>query len=97
MQTYKMESINAALRWVRRCKGMGETSRSNLLTVLNSAQFRAAFHQSAVCRILIEYQLDPAGAPFPRRVLLEADDLSRTVAITGDRGAWILGYVGVIR
>ncbi len=97
MQTYKTESINAAICWVGQCKGLSETSRSNLVTVLNSAQFRAALHQSDGSQIVIEYQQDPASDRLPRRVLLEMEGLRGKVAITSDRGAWILSCTGVIR
>ncbi|MGI9148417.1 MAG: hypothetical protein ACR2IK_18020 [Chloroflexota bacterium] len=97
MQTYKTESINAAIRWVGQCKGLSETSRSNLVTVLNSAQFRAALHRRDGSQIVIEYQQDLASDRLPRRVLLEAEGLCSRVAITGDRGAWILSSTGVIR
>jgi hypothetical protein len=90
MHTYQTGSIDAAVRWLRRCNGLGETSRANLITVLNSARFLAVLHQNEGATIVIEYQQDLATCRLPRRVLLALDGQPGKVAVTADRGSWIL-------
>ena len=90
MQTYTTESIDAALRWVHQCTALGQTSRSNLLAVLNSARFRAALRPNRSWRIVIEYLEGPTADRVPRRVRVAVAGRASRVTITGDRGAWIL-------
>ena len=67
--------------------GLSETSRSNLLNVLGSARFRAAAQSSP---IWVDYQQVASGEPLPRRVRVHADGTPVKIAITSDRGVWIL-------
>jgi hypothetical protein len=90
MQTYRTDSIPALVRWVEQCHGLSQTSRSNLLDILDSARFRSAVQRTQPSEITVDYQQDASGEPLPRRVRVHADGTSMKIAITSDRGAWIL-------
>jgi hypothetical protein len=90
MAAYKTRSISAATRWVDACHGLGTESRSNLVNILNSPQFRAALGATGGGEIVIEYDQAADLSLLPRRVLLDVHGQGFRVAITGDRGSWIL-------